>query len=120
MAKHNYSQYSNNRKTAEVETHQVEAPVEETVIPVVEVETPEVKMEPKKEVKPKTAKGVVTGCTKLNVRKAPDSTAEVVHIINVNTKVEINMTKSTKEWFRVHTDAGVDGYCMRKFVDARL
>lgn len=128
--KHNYTQYAKNSKP---ET-QVEM-VEEVVTTAVAPETPvEIKMEPTTAVetvveqiveapkpeKPKTATGIVVNCAKLNVRKAPAVNADVVCVLDKGSQVEINMPKSKKEWFSVCTAAGIEGYCMRKYVEVNL
>ena len=135
MSKHNYSQYSNNNKknfnndNSEVKVADVqpEVPViDESNVAVVEtVATPEIKKvpetaEPVAPRKAKTVKGVVANCAKLNVRVKPSISADVVTVLNSATEVEINADKSNKDWFFVRTAAGVEGYCMRKFVSARL
>lgn len=127
--KHNYSQYSNNKNNkpangakysapdrfaTSVAEPAVEAPkpVAEYVKPVVEtVETVAL---------PKTVEGVVANCAKLNVRSKPDISSDVVCILDVMSEMEIDIEKSTDDWFYVCTAIGVEGYCMRRFVDARL
>jgi SH3-like domain-containing protein len=69
---------------------------------------------------PKTVKGVVAHCTKLNVRSEPSITAEVVCVLDARSEVKIDVSKSTSEWLSVCTASGAEGYCMREFVDARL
>lgn len=140
MSKHNYSQYSNKKNhnrtedaTAEeftttaitpenepalevkmepVITETVVEPVAETVEPVAEpVETVTL---------PKKVKGTVANCTKLNIRTKASADAAVIRVLNAGTKVDINVNKSNAEWLSVRTPDGINGYCMRKFVDARL
>lgn len=55
-------------------------------------------------------------CDKLNVRKKPAISAEVLLKINRGTRVKIDQEKSTKEWYKIVTK-GVDGYCMKKFIE---
>lgn len=127
--KHNYSQYSSNKNDRPVgnikhTTHErvetpvaapvVEAPksVAEYVKPVVEtVETVAL---------PTTVEGVVVNCAKLNVRSKPDISSDVVCVLDVMSEMEIDVEKSNEDWFYVCTAIGVEGYCMRRFVDARL
>lgn len=104
-----YTKYSNNkrdkREPEEVKTPKVEA-VEEVIQETIEeVVAPS---EPKQ--------GVVTDCLKLNVRKEPDSTAEVVCTIDASTTVVISEEESTEEFYKVYTAAGLEGYCMKKFI----
>jgi hypothetical protein len=131
MSKHNYSQYS--KKNADIdetiveETDVVEETpvVEETVVvdetvvteaaPVVEVDVDKKRAKPAKPIT-----GVVVNCTKLNVRANPDATADVVCVLDAKSEVKIDKAKSNKEWFAVCTATGVEGYCMRKFVEASL
>lgn len=125
MSKRNYSQYSNKKNdkpsvvgdVVSYENEPVQEPqtaVDVVVEPVVSAPAPEVKMEPK------TVKGVVFGCSKLNVRAKPNTDADVVCILDTKTEITINVDKSNAEWFCICTAAGVKGYCMRKFVDAEL
>lgn len=122
MSRHNYSQYSNknyenynaiaNETVEPVVNETATATVATVVDPVVEtVETVTL---------PETVEGVVVGCTKLNVRANPDATADVVCVIDAAAEININVEKSTNDWFYVCTAAGIEGYCMRKFVTANL
>ena len=122
MSRHNYSQYSKqNNQTAEVEIGVTDVVIEnvEPQVDVVEetvgtVETVETVSQPEKVI------GVVANCSKLNVRATPDATAEVVCVIDVNSEVEIDVEKTTLDWVSVCTTTGIEGYCMRKFIEANL
>lgn len=135
MAKHNYSQYSNNKKNPTTETETKDIIVEDVSV---ETKAPEVKMEVEskdttkttkpavmhetvetKEV-PKIVTGTVANCAKLNVRTKPSLTADVVTVVDAGTKLTINIDKSNREWLCVATDNGDKGYCMKKFVAAKL
>lgn len=127
LSKHDYSKYSN-KKRENATKHESRIDVDPVTItedePVVVAE-PTIEVELVKETVntmtlPKTAKGVVANCAKLNVRVAPNPAGAVVCVLEVGSEFEINTAKSTDEWFSICTAAGVKGYCMRKFVDARL
>lgn len=64
--------------------------------------------------------GVVTGCTKLNVRKAPKIGSDVVTIIDKDTNVVIvDIEKASGEWYKVKIDngtSGFNGYCKKEFI----
>lgn len=60
--------------------------------------------------------GVVTDCVQLNVRKNPNKTAEVVCKIDCLTEVMIDEAESTEDFYHIYTEAGIDGYCMKKFI----
>lgn len=97
--------------------NKTEAPVPEvtSIAPAEEViETPvEVAEEPKCEF----VIGTVTGCSRLNVRKAPETTAEVICTIPVWSEVQICTTHDHDFWYHVYTAAGQEGYCMKQFIE---
>ena len=68
------------------------------------------------EEKVETLVGIVTGCKKLNVRKEPAITAEPVCVVAEESIVVIDQELSTDEWYKVYTEAGVEGFCMKKYV----
>lgn len=123
--KHNYTQYSNKNNNyveaidvmsepvVEVDETTIAAPVEPLEIKMVEETVDTVAI-------PKTVTGIVVDCSKLNVRVAPNTTATVACVLNAASEIEIDVAKSTDEWFHVCTAAGIEGYCMRKFVKASL
>lgn len=116
MSRHNYSQYSNKNKYNDSEVA--------TTLPIIDVtDQTEFKMEVDTittATTPETVTGVITGCAKLNVREHPNTNSDIVCVLERATEIEINVTESTDEWFRVRTADGINGYCMRKFIDARL
>lgn len=69
--------------------------------------------------------GVVCNCAKLNIRVAPNKDADIAIVINKDTKVIINETNSTDDFYAVE---GVpvempdgrftveNGYCMKKYI----
>lgn len=125
MSKHNYTQYSNKKTNthnakSDIAT-EVKAETEVDTIPteaIEPVETVEKVAEPV--VMPETVEGVVTNCAKLNVRAEPDATAKIVCVLDAMSEIQIDVAQATDEWLKIYTTTGVEGYCMRKFVDARL
>lgn len=131
--KHNYSQYSNKKKSAEKAIDEV---VEKTkaveVKPMVaDVETPKVELpeieevavatvEAKPEAPVETVEGVVVNCARLNVRAEPNTDAAVLCVLDAMSEIEIVVAQSTNEWFKICTATGIEGYCMREFIDACL
>lgn len=63
--------------------------------------------------------GIVINAELLNVRKEPKIGSDVLCHIKRDSQLMIDITKSTDEWFAVCTEAGVDGYCMKKFVEIK-
>ena len=60
--------------------------------------------------------GVVKDCEKLNIRKAPDKKSEAVCIVMVGSVLLIDQDKSTDDWYKVYTESGMEGFCMKKYV----
>lgn len=66
--------------------------------------------------KEKLTFGVVAKCDRLNVRKKPHRTSEVLEIIEEDAPVTITMSKSTQNWYYVKTESGTEGYCMTDYI----
>lgn len=60
--------------------------------------------------------GIVANCKKLNVRERPTVHAPVVCEIVCQTELMIDEKESTEEFYKVCTAAGVEGFCMKKFI----
>lgn len=133
---HNYTQYSNKPKvsvdvvkmesipkvTPEIEVRSHPDPVGEPgpigIPGIADVEL--VNETVKTKALPTTVEGVVSGCAKLNVRSDASLFADVVCTLDVMSELMIDVNKSTKDWLYICTATGIEGYCMKKFVDARL
>ena len=63
--------------------------------------------------------GVVVNCNKLNVRKEAKKESEVIVIINKNEQVTVNVTNSTEDFYKVTTATGIEGYCMKQFINVK-
>lgn len=63
------------------------------------------------------ARGIVKGCNMLNIRQTPSMTANVVDIIGEGTEVEVELTESTEDFYKICTAAGSEGYCMSTYVE---
>lgn len=114
MSKKNYNKISTDKAKA------VEEVVEETVSEVIEEVVEEVNaVEPVETEEPKYFEGVVANCSKLNVRTNPKTDAKVECVIPEGTVVVIFPDKSNDEWVNVVTEAGVEGYCMKKFISIK-
>ena len=59
--------------------------------------------------------GTVTNCSKLNVRKEAKAKSDVITIVNANTNVSVNVSKSTEDWYFVKVGKFY-GYCMKKYI----
>lgn len=60
----------------------------------------------------KTITGVVT-CLRLHIHTAPDANSDVVCKIRYLTEVEIDLAKSTDDFYKVYTATGAEGFCKK-------
>ena len=118
MARKNYSKISEeakkSKKTENNDTHVVSPELEEAVVnaggEVMRIEEPTTVS---------FTEGVVTGCEKLFVRKEANKESNSLCIINKGSEVKINSAESTEDFYKVCTAAGVEGYCMKKFISIK-
>lgn len=105
MSKKNYNKISTDKvKVTEEVAEEVAVEVAEEVEVVEETKEPEY------------FEGKVVDCSKLNVRANPKATAKVECVIPEGTIVVVFPDESNDEWFNVVTEAGVEGYCMKKYI----
>lgn len=60
--------------------------------------------------------GNVVGCTSLNMRENPDRSAPIITVIPAGTEVVIDMEQSISEFYKVSNAAGIEGYCMKQYI----
>ena len=63
--------------------------------------------------------GKVTGCAKLNVRQESNLQSDILCCLFKNDEIEIDEDKSTEEFYAICTPAGLEGYCLKKFIEIR-
>ena len=63
--------------------------------------------------------GIVVNCIKLNVRKEPDKTSDIIQIIDALTEVRVIVKDSTYNFYKVILPSGIEGYCMKKFIELK-
>lgn len=71
---------------------------------------------PKKESKV----GIVANCEKLNLRRSPLKDSDGANVITVllpGVAVVIDEDESTPDFYKVITESGLEGYCMRQFIE---
>lgn len=81
-----------------------------------EVKTgPAVEAEPV--VKDKTTVGVVVNCDYLRLRSEPNTDeANIIRSLEAGTALVIDLNESTEGFYKVYTENGTEGYCMKPFV----
>lgn len=60
--------------------------------------------------------GFVSGCKKLYVRTEPNKDSKPICIIEWNTEVNIDLDNSTMLFYKIKTNSGLEGYCMKEFI----
>ena len=127
MSNKHYTQYSKfsgeepmlvNDPELEVEDtveEKVDEPIEgQIVIPEVE---PEPVSDPEPSVEPENRKfGKVSNCKRLNIRKLPSRDAEIVSELVEGSEVMIDEKESTALFYKICTEHGIDGYCMKDYI----
>ena len=127
MSNKHYTQYSKfsgeepmlvNDPELEVEDtveEKVDEPIEgQIVIPEVESEPVS---DPEPSVEPENRKfGKISNCKKLNVRKLPSRDAEIVSELVEGSEVMIDEKESTALFYKICTEHGIDGYCMKDYI----
>lgn len=106
-----YTEFEESTNTVIDETVECVAEVTEEIIE--EVEKNEEVVE--EAVEEETFVGVVT-CAKLNVREKADIKSTSIYVVTKDDVLLIDTEKSTDEWYKVYTETGIDGFCMKKFV----
>lgn len=70
------------------------------------------------QVKPKNGRGIVSGCEKLNIRRqAAVTPTNVICVIDKGSEVVILDEHAAPNWYKVCTNAGIEGYCMAEFIE---
>ena len=136
MSNKHYTQYSKfsgeepmlvNNPELEVEDtveEKVDEPIEgQIVIPEVEPEPVFIApvSDPEPSVEPENQKfGKVSNCKKLNIRKLPSRDAEIVSELIEGSEVMIDEKESTALFYKICTEHGIDGYCMKDYITVVL
>lgn len=116
-----YTRYSKGRveTTEAVEAVKIEEAMQ-SAEPVVEdepvVTEQESKIEEPEVEEAEPVIGVVTNCTRLNVREDPHSSSTVLGVITAATELIIIEEESTEEFYKICTSAGLEGYCMKQYI----
>lgn len=82
-----------------------------------EIAVEELTEETTESVEPSTVLGVVTECVKLRVRSTPEVAENVLTEITLASEVLVDLKESTDEFYKITTEAGIEGYCMRQYIN---
>ena len=64
--------------------------------------------------------GVVIDCSSLNIRAKSNINSEIITTVKAGTELLINEDESVNEWYKVCTEAGIEGFCMKKYISIRI
>lgn len=59
----------------------------------------------------------IVNCELLNVREEPSVESEVLTILKKNSEVMIDFDESTEDFYNICNEAGIEGYCMKQFIE---
>lgn len=66
-----------------------------------------------------TTKSGFVNCQFLNLREQPSLESEVLKCLENGHEVLIDESNSTNEFYKVYTASGIEGFCMKQFIDVR-
>lgn len=81
----------------------------QTEPPVADIETKPI--EPAKKLR-----GVVENCQYLRVRQEPNLNSAILTVLKQKSKVTIDITASTNEFYKVFVNDSIEGFCLKKFI----
>lgn len=109
-----YYAYERENNSLKDVTEEIEKEIEE-VNETEEVEEVETEITEETE-EDNTVVGTVSGCSNLNIRAKADINSEKVCVVPEKAVLLIDIDESTDEWYKVYTEAGMEGFCMKKYV----
>lgn len=63
--------------------------------------------------------GIVANCEKLNIRLRPSMEATTICQCHEGDELMIDLPQSTDNWFSVCTSIGIEGFCMKEFIEIK-
>ena len=57
--------------------------------------------------------GVISNCEKLNIRKTPEVSDNIIKILEAGTEIKIDPTFESIEYYKICDE---EAYCMKKFI----
>lgn len=58
----------------------------------------------------------VVNCLRLHIHSEPTEESEVICKIRYATEVEIDLSKSTEDFYKIYTAIGAEGFCKKELV----
>ena len=121
MSRHDYTQHSKKNQNEVTELNEVNEELESEVVEPTEDPVTEVEMEEDKGVQQPVPTesydiGVVTGCAKLRIRSEPRFGTNVICEIDQGTRVMIDRSRSTFDYYKIYTESGIEGFCLKTYI----
>lgn len=63
-----------------------------------------------------TVTGTVIKCAKLNVREQMNTNSAVLCVLPASAEVTVLEDEKHDEWYHVFTASGIEGFCMKKYI----
>lgn len=109
--KPNYTKYSNFSKPQEAPVVEPEVKDEEETVIESVTEEPVIEEDGDETI------GVIVKCERLNVRETASPDATVLTTVPKGAQVKVNIFESTNDFYKVCTEAGVEGYCAKDYIN---
>lgn len=61
----------------------------------------------------------VVNCLRLHIHSDPDLESEIICKVRYLTELEIDLGASTKEFYKVYTATGAEGFCQKEYVTVK-
>lgn len=61
--------------------------------------------------------GIVSNCKKLNIRVEPNIESEILCVVDAGDRLMIDPANSDEGWLNVFINAGIEGFCMKEYVE---
>lgn len=84
-----------------------------------QIEEPQITEEEVKESK-KLMIGTVMDCSSLNIRAKSNINSEIIATVKAGTELLIDKDESVNDWYKVYTETGIEGFCMKKYVSVHI
>lgn len=65
---------------------------------------------------PTSVSAEVVDCTKLNIRRSPDSKAPVIGTLSLGERVVVNLTEKFSDYYEILSNSGKKGYCVKMYL----
>lgn len=98
------------------EANEQNVDVQEVVQDIIEESNEEKQNTENQEEDVNVKEGIVSGCSKLNVRTEANIESDVVCVLNSDSKVYVYLDDSTDDFYKIKTQDDVYGYCKKDFV----